>query len=71
MKRELQAMNYHNTDVTACDNDYCTMKLSCMRWWLGTNKDPYQVYCQFPLENDRDVCSGYINYWPFSSIKKD
>lgn len=35
---------YHNTDIAACDNDKCPLKLNCLRWQLGTNKDPYQTY---------------------------
>lgn len=37
-------MTRHNTDIAACANDRCPQRLTCLRWQLGTNKDPYQVY---------------------------
>ena len=58
-------MNYHNTDVAACDNDHCKLKLNCLRWWLGTNKDPHQVYANFEPKGDK--CDKFVNY-PQSKI---
>lgn len=37
-------MSKHNTDIAACANDKCGVKEKCLRWKLGTNKDPHQVY---------------------------
>ena len=37
-------MAYHNEDIAACMNDRCPKRLTCLRWQLGTNKDPYQTY---------------------------
>ena len=37
-------MAYHNKDIAACANDNCPKRLTCLRWQLGTNKDPYQTY---------------------------
>ena len=37
-------MAYHNEDIAACANDNCPKRLTCLRWQLGTNKDPYQTY---------------------------
>lgn len=34
----------HNTDIAACTNDHCPKMLTCLRWQLGTIKDPYQTY---------------------------
>jgi len=52
-------MNYHNEDIAACTNDRCTRRLSCKRWWLGTNKDPYQTYV---FVSDPSECELYIEY---------
>lgn len=57
-------MNRHNTDVAACGEDTCKMRLSCLRWWLGTNKDPHQVWANFQLDEDKGGCADYINYEP-------
>ena len=45
-------MKYHNEDIAACTNDKCKQKDTCLRWQLGTNKDPYQTYL------DGDMCEG-------------
>ena len=45
-------MNYNNEDIAACDNDGCKDRLTCLRWQLGTNKDPYQTYL------DGSMCEG-------------
>ena len=37
-------MTYHNEDLAACTNDSCDKRLTCLRWQLGANKDPYQTY---------------------------
>jgi hypothetical protein len=37
-------MAYHNEDIAACVNDNCPKRLNCLRWQIGTNKDPYQTY---------------------------
>ena len=37
-------MAYHNEDIAACMNDRCPKRLTCLRWQIGTNKDPYQTY---------------------------
>lgn len=44
VKEEEIIMDYHNEDIAACTNDNCSYRLTCLRWWLGTNKDPYQTY---------------------------
>ena len=36
-------MAYHNEDIAACTYDACPLRLECLRWQLGTNKDPYQT----------------------------
>lgn len=56
-------------DITACDNDFCPLKLECLRWWLGTNKDSYQVYDQFSPTNNE--CDDFIYYEPYKPNKKD
>ena len=43
---------YHNEDIAACTYDACPLKLRCLRWQLGTNKDPYQTYF------DGSTCEG-------------
>lgn len=63
------SFNYHNTDIAACDNDYCQMKLECLRWWLGINKDPHQVYAQFSPTDDE--CDGFIYYEPYKQGRKE
>ena len=45
-------MAYHNEDIAACDNDRCKIRITCLRWQLGTNKDTYQTYL------DGSVCEG-------------
>ena len=45
-------MVYHNEDFAACMNDSCPKNLTCLRWQLGTNKDPYQTYL------DVSMCEG-------------
>ena len=45
-------MAYHNEDIAACDYDRCQIRLTCLRWQLGTNKDAYQTYL------DGSVCDG-------------
>ena len=37
-------MAYHNEYISACDNDRCPKRLTCLRWQLGTNKDFHQSY---------------------------
>lgn len=37
-------MRYRNEDIAACTNGKCRLKDTCLRWQLGTNKDPYQTY---------------------------
>ena len=37
-------MAYHNEDIAACMNDSCPKRLTCLRWQLGTYKDPHQTY---------------------------
>lgn len=37
-------MSYHNEDIALCDNDRCQIRLACLRWQLGTNKDVHQTY---------------------------
>ena len=37
-------MAYHNEDIAACANDLCPKKQTCLRWQIGTNKDPYQTH---------------------------
>ena len=37
-------MTYHNEDIAACANDRCDKIFTCLRWQIGTNKDPYQTY---------------------------
>ena len=37
-------MAYHNEDIAACINEQCQQRLTCLRWQIGTNKDPYQTY---------------------------
>lgn len=51
-------MEYHNTDMAACNNDSCALKLRCLRWHLGTNKDPYQVYLM--VDDCGDNCRFFI-----------
>lgn len=48
----------HNTDVAACTYDKCPQRTECLRWQLGTNKDPYQVYL------DGEDCNGdfFVEY---------
>lgn len=41
---ERNKVTRHNTDIAACDYDKCPQKETCLRWQLGLNKDPYQVY---------------------------
>ena len=48
-------MTYHNEDIAACTNDKCSKKLTCLRWQLGLNKDPYQTYL------DGDACQNNNN----------
>ena len=45
-------MAYRNEDLAACTNDRCDKRLTCLRWQLGTNKDPYQTYL------DGSMCEG-------------
>ena len=45
-------MAYHNEDIAACTNDNCPQRLTCLRWQLGTNKDPYQTHL------DGSMCDG-------------
>lgn len=40
-------MAIHNEDIAACTNDHCPKRLDCLRWLIGTNKDPYQTYADF------------------------
>ena len=40
-------MNYHNTDICACDNAQCAMHNKCLRWQLYENMDKYQVIAHF------------------------
>jgi len=47
-------MAYHNVDKAACENDHCPKKLSCLRWQLGTNKDPHQIYLDESMCQDED-----------------
>ena len=42
----------HNEDIAACTNDKCPKRQTCLRWLLGTNKDPYQTFF------DGTVCKG-------------
>lgn len=51
-------MSRHNTDIAACANDRCGVKLKCLRWQLGTNKDPYQVYLMG--EDSNNKCKYFI-----------
>lgn len=45
-------MAYNNEDIAACMNDHCFKRLTCLRWQIGTNKDPYQTYL------DGNMCDG-------------
>jgi len=45
-------MTRHNTDIAACTNDKCPKRLTCLRWQLGANKDPYQVYLDGEMCNE-------------------
>ena len=38
------AKKFHNEDIAACCYDACPLRLQCLRWQLGTNKDPYQAW---------------------------
>lgn len=49
---------YHNENIAACTEDRCSLKLKCLRWQLGTYKDPYQTYLM--VEN-YDDCSNFID----------
>ncbi len=44
--------NRHNEDIAACAYDACPLRLQCLRWQLGTNKDPYQAWL------DGSTCGG-------------
>ena len=33
-----------NEGIAACAYDACPLRLQCLRWQLGTNKDPYQTW---------------------------
>ena len=61
--------NYHNTDIAACDNDYCPLRLECLRWRLGTNKDPHQVY-GIGFQPKGDECDEFIYYEPYKPNKE-
>lgn len=54
----MRKMERHNTDIAACANDRCEVRLKCLRWQLGTNKDPYQVYL---IDNcNKNKCKEFI-----------
>ncbi len=59
-------MNYHNTDVAACDNDNCPLRLECLRWWLGTIQDPSQVYGVFHPKDDE--CDNFVDLKPYGDF---
>lgn len=50
-------MTRHNEDIAACTEDRCSLRLNCLRWQLGTNKDPYQTYI---LIEDYNNCNFFI-----------
>lgn len=50
-------MDRHNEDIAACTNDRCKKRLECLRWQLGTNKDPYQTYL---VESGTEGCEFQI-----------
>lgn len=33
-----------HSNIGVCANDYCPIKLECLRWHLGTNKNPRAVW---------------------------
>lgn len=54
-------MKRHNTDIAACGNDYCPSRTNCLRWQLGTNKDPFQVYGNFaPKSVNAQRCKFFV-----------
>ncbi len=39
-------------DIEACTNDKCQRKDTCVRWHIGTNKNPHQTHLDMECDGE-------------------